>query len=171
VLIGISIWGPQNTDFRTCLQDFIIWLHQYYQLISEEKKPILIEFPAYGDSTLGYITHAEFPKNLPFEVKRVYWTYYTPHDVERGNHSHKELEQIIFALNGSIKFILEGLDGKQEVFVLDKPSVGLYIPPGYWRTIHFSHNGVMLCLASMEFDEADYVRSYEDFHRLNPKNK
>ena len=60
-------------------------------------KPTIIEFPKIGSSELGYITIAEAQKNIPFDIKRVYWTYFTPQDVVRGGHAHKNLEQVIFA--------------------------------------------------------------------------
>jgi dTDP-4-dehydrorhamnose 3,5-epimerase-like enzyme len=128
-------------------------------------KPRLIEFSKIGSSALGYITVAE-NSSLPFPIKRVYWTYFTPDSVVRGQHAHHELEQIIFATSGRIEFILEGTDGKTNAFVLDNPSIGLYIPSGYWRTIKFSHNAVLMCLASLEYNEKEYIRDYSEFKSL-----
>ena len=127
--------------------------------------PSLVEFSKIGSPALGYISVAQNSK-LPFEIKRVYWTYYTPDSMVRGHHAHHELEQMIFAVSGRIEFTLEGLDGSEQSFVLDSPNVGLYIPRLYWRTIKFSHNAVLLCLASMEYSESDYIRSYYDFQVL-----
>lgn len=128
-------------------------------------EPCLIEFSKIGSSSLGYITIAE-NSNMPFVIKRVYWTYFTPDSVVRGQHAHHELEQVIFATSGRIEFILEGIDGKTATFVLDNPSVGLYIPSGYWRTIKFSHNAVLMCLASLEYNEQEYIRDYNEFKAL-----
>jgi dTDP-4-dehydrorhamnose 3,5-epimerase-like enzyme len=127
--------------------------------------PSLIEFSKIGSPALGYISVAQ-NSSLPFEIKRVYWTYFTPDSVIRGHHAHHELEQIIFATSGRIEFTLEDVVGHQQDFVLDSPNVGLYIPRLYWRTIKFSHNAVLLCLASMEYGEADYIREYTDFQAL-----
>ena len=124
--------------------------------------PFLIDFPKIGSPALGYISLAQ-NSALPFEVKRVYWTYYTPDSVIRGHHAHRELEQLIFATSGQIEFTLEGPDGKVETFQLHAPNTGLYIPRRYWRTIKFSHNAVLLCLASLEYEESDYIREYDDF--------
>ena len=132
--------------------------------------PHLIEFPKIGDSTLGYISVAQ-NSNLPFEIQRVYWTYYTPDSVIRGNHAHRELQQIIFATSGRIEFTLEDLDGENQLYILDSPNIGLYIPQLYWRTIKFSHNAVLLCLASMEFKEGEYIRDYADFLKLRNSNQ
>lgn len=129
----------------------------------KEHIPQLIHFDRLGSSALGYITVAE---KLPFSVKRVYWTYYAPHEVIRGHHAHHELRQIIFAVSGTISFELESRMGEKQSFLLDKPNIGLYIPKLYWRTMEFSHNAVLLCLASEEYDENDYIRDYDVFQKM-----
>ena len=132
-------------------------------------KPYLIRFDSIGSSKLGYITAVQYPENLPFVVKRVYWTYFTPHNVERGNHAHFDLHQIIVAVSGIIRFSIEGPDGSRSEFILDNPDVGLYLPPMHWRTIHFSHTAVLLCLASQEYQAEDYIREYDEFKRISNK--
>ena len=127
--------------------------------------PHLIDFSKVGKPELGYLTIAQ-NSSLPFRIERVYWTYYTPDEVLRGHHAHHELEQIIFAVSGQIDFELEALDGSKYLFSLKRPNVGLYIPRLYWRTIRFSHNAVLLCLASMEYSEGEYIREYADFQAL-----
>lgn len=131
------------------------------------KSPHLIEFSKIGSPALGYITVAEQQKNIPFDVKRVYWTYFTPQDVIRGGHAHRELEQVIVAVCGSITFNTEDLSGNKKTFVLDHPTKGLYIPRRIWRDIQFSHNAVLLCLASEYYIEEDYFRDYEEFINYN----
>ena len=128
-------------------------------------QPYIIEFPTIGTSSLGYLTIAEDKSKIPFDILRVYWTYYAPHEVIRGHHAHKDLQQIIFAISGSIKLELESKQGEKNVFLLDNPKLGLYIPPLTWRTMQFSHNAVLLCLASMEYNESDYIRNYELFKK------
>lgn len=125
--------------------------------------PHIITLNKIGSPELGYITIAEAQKNIPFDIKRVYWTYYTPQDVSRGGHAHKNLQQIIVAVAGTITFNTEDKDGKKEVFILDSPNTGLYIPKLVWRDIKFSHSAVLLCLASELYDEDDYFRNYQDF--------
>lgn len=127
--------------------------------------PHLIDFSKTGSPSLGYITVAQ-NSGLPFEIKRVYWTYYTPDSVIRGHHAHRQLEQIIFATSGWIEFVLEDINGMTETFVLNSPEIGLYIPCYYWRVIKFSHSAVLMCLSSQEYDEEDYIRSYEAFSEL-----
>src|SRR6476620_3131690 len=124
--------------------------------------PRIIEFPEIGNSILGYIAVAE-NNNLPFEVKRIYWTYFTPEHVERGGHAHRKLEQVLVAVAGTIRIKLEMNDGQRSEFILSKPDHGLYIPRMVWRTIKYSHNAVQLCIASTEYAEQDYIRDYETF--------
>ena len=128
--------------------------------------PSLTEFPTIGSPALGYISVAEGNVNIPFEVRRVYWTYYTPNDVLRGGHAHKRLQQMIFAVAGKIIFTVEDRYANNYRFELEKPRTGLYFPPYTWREIQFSHNAVLLCLASEHFDEGDYIRNYEDYKNL-----
>lgn len=125
--------------------------------------PHIINFSKIGSQDLGYITVAETQKDTPFDIKRVYWTYYTPQDVIRGGHAHKELQQVIFAVSGTIEFNTLDLEGNKDTFILDSPSKGLYIPKLIWRDIKFSHSAVLLCLASEIYDEADYFRDFEEF--------
>ena len=126
------------------------------------KIPRKIEFPKIGNPTTGYISVAE-KKNLLFIPKRIYWTYFTPEMVERGAHAHIELEQLIVAVSGTIEFTLINKQNEREIFILDNPDKGLYIPNGYWREIKFSHNAVLLCMASEKYDEKDYIRDFNDF--------
>lgn len=125
-------------------------------------KPFLIKFPKIGDPSLGYISIAE-KENLPFVPKRVYWTYYTPESVERGGHSHFELEQILVSVSGKIIVKTELKNNEKQEFILDSPDIGLFIPKMCWRTMKYTHNSVQMCIASIEFEFEDYIRNYEDF--------
>lgn len=129
-------------------------------------KPQIIKFSKIGSPNLGYISVAENLDNIPFEVKRVYWTYYTPQDVTRGGHAHYDLEQVIVSVSGTITFTTEDLNGNKEEFVLDSPDKGLYIPKLIWRDIKFTHNAVLLCMASEKYNESDYIRDYKTFFEI-----
>lgn len=133
------------------------------------KNPKFLSFNKIGSPNLGYISVAENHENIPFDIKRVYWTYYTPQDVTRGGHAHLELEQVIVAVSGTIIFNVEDLEGNKKEFILDSPEKGLFLPKLIWRDIKFSHNAVLLCLASEKYIESDYIREYETFlkHRNN----
>ena len=124
--------------------------------------PHIIEFPKIGNSMEGYISVAEYD-NLPFEVNRIYWTYYTPESVERGGHAHYELQQILLAVAGKIIVNVEMPDGSSQEFILDKPHTGLFIPKMAWRTMQYTHNAVQVCIASMAYAESDYIRDYETY--------
>jgi hypothetical protein len=132
--------------------------------MSDFKHPYMIEFPKIGNSGLGYISVAE-NDNLPFAVNRIYWTYFTPEDVERGGHSHYDLEQILVAVAGKVIVNIETLDGVKKEFILESPRQGLYIPKNTWRTMKYSHNAVQMCIASLSYDESDYIRDYNEFEK------
>ncbi|HAW85443.1 MAG: hypothetical protein A2087_06695 [Spirochaetes bacterium GWD1_61_31] len=101
--------------------------------------------------------------NIPFDVKRIYYLYNVPGDQVRGGHAHKRLRQLIVAACGSFEVILD--DGKaKRTISLSGPKQGLLIVPGIWRELeHFSPDAVCLVLASLEYDEQDYIRDYESF--------
>ena len=129
------------------------------------KTPSLINFPKIGNSSLGYISLAE-NETLPFEVKRIYWTYFTPEDVERGGHAHHDLEQILVAVAGKITVNTEMPGGIKNTFVLESPHQGLLIPKLCWREMKYTHNAVQMCIASIAYDERDYVRDYNEFKKI-----
>lgn len=116
---------------------------------------------------MGSLTHIEQSKHIPFEIKRIYYTYSVPHNVKRGIHAHKELEQLLISISGSIRIKVD--DGNDSKFIeLNSPCQGLYIPPMIWRELdHFSPGSVLLVLASQHYTETDYIHNYEEF--LNTK--
>lgn len=131
------------------------------------KAPYLIELKAIGDSSEGYLTVAEGGIDIPFEVKRVFWSYYTPQMITRGRHAHYQLEQVLVAVSGKIIVTNEDTSGKTTVHVLEDPNVGLYVPPMHWHVIQFSHNAVMMSLASTRYNPEDYISDYESFRKMS----
>lgn len=128
--------------------------------------PHIIRFPKLGESQIGFISVAENkPENsvIPFEIKRVFWTYYTPESIVRGRHAHHQTEQVLVAAAGRIIVTTEDAFGKTEVFTLNDPNMGVYIPPNVWHTMQYSHTAIQLVFASTVYNEADYIRKYEDF--------
>lgn len=81
------------------------------------------------------------------------------------------MQQLIFAVSGNISFYTEDQFGNKSEFHLSDPHTGLYIPQMVWREIKFSHNAVLLCLASMPFMEEDYIRNYEEFLEISNQIK
>lgn len=122
-------------------------------------------FSPHGDDR-GQLIAIEQQKDLPFDIKRVYYIYDTKAGVRRGFHAHRNLEQILVCVHGSCKILLD--NGKeQETVVLDDPSDGLYIANNMWREMFdFSPDAVLLVLASEYYDEADYIRNYDDFLKM-----
>jgi len=111
----------------------------------------------------GNLTVIESNKDIPFEIKRVFYIYDVPGGESRGAHAHKTLEQIMIAISGSFNVNLD--DGKQKkTFYLNRAYYGLYIPRMIWGDIdNFSSGSVCLVLASDYYNESDYVRNYDEF--------
>lgn len=111
----------------------------------------------------GNLTPIEGGKDIPFDIKRVYYLYDVPGGESRGAHAHKELYQLIVAANGSFSVTLN--DGKnKKLFNLKRSYYGLLIVPGIWRDLDdFSSGAVLLCLASEHYDEKDYIRDFDEF--------
>lgn len=127
-----------------------------------------IELPNLGDDR-GSLMVLESNKNVPFKVKRIYYILDAKPDVPRGFHAHKELMQLAFCIKGSCNMIMDNGIEKQQVRI-DKSNVGLVVPPMVWHEMHdFSEDCVMLVLASEKYDEADYIRDYDEF--MNEVNK
>lgn len=125
-------------------------------------------FPPHGDDR-GQLVAIEAMKDLPFEVKRVYYIYDTLPGVRRGFHAHRNLQQILVCVHGSCKILLDN-GFEQENVLLDKPYEGLYIANNMWREMYdFSEGAVLLVLASEHYDEADYIRNYEEFQEFVKK--
>ena len=121
-----------------------------------------VSFPPHGDSR-GQLVALEEMKEIPFEVKRIYYMYDTACDAVRGKHAHRALEQILICVHGNCKVRLD--DGNtKEIVVLDKPYEGLYIKNDIWREMFdFSDDAVLMVIASELYDESDYIRDYDTF--------
>jgi hypothetical protein len=111
----------------------------------------------------GNITPIQNSKEIPFDIKRVFYLYDVPGGESRGAHAHKECHQFLVAASGSFEVLLN--DGKiQRMVQLNKPDVGLHIPPMIWASeINFSSGAICLVLASEQYNETDYIRNYENF--------
>ena len=122
-------------------------------------------FQQHGDDR-GMLVALEEYKDIPFEIKRVYYMYDTKKDVHRGFHAHKSLEQILICIHGSCKVLLDN-GTEKKIVSLEKPYEGLYIANNMWREMYdFSEDAVLMVLASEYYEEEDYIRDYNDFLRM-----
>ena len=111
----------------------------------------------------GALVAVEANKDIPFDVKRIYYIYNNKADLRRGFHSHKKLKQLLICVSGSCKIHLDDGITTEEV-LLDDPSKGLVIESNIWREMYnFSKDAVLLVLASEQYDESDYIRNYDEF--------
>lgn len=122
----------------------------------------LIPLQRYGDER-GMLVALEQIKNVPFEIKRVYYLFDTQLGVRRGYHAHKKLRQLAIPVSGSCRFLLDNGTEKVDV-LLDNPSLGLLIEPAMWHEMYdYSPDCILLVLASDVYDEGDYIRNYDEF--------
>jgi dTDP-4-dehydrorhamnose 3,5-epimerase-like enzyme len=100
---------------------------------------------------------------IPFDIKRVYYLFDVPSGAKRGGHAHKKLKQVLIAISGSFDVVLKNGKSK-EIITLNRPDKGLLIENNIWRELqNFSSGSVCLVLASEEFSEDDYIRSYKEY--------
>lgn len=119
-------------------------------------------FQQHGDDR-GQLVALEEMRDIPFEIKRVYYMYDTKDGVRRGYHAHKSLKQILVCIHGSCKILLDNGEEKK-IVSLEKPYEGLYIEYNMWREMYdFSPDAVLMVLASDYYTESDYIRDYDEF--------
>ena len=123
----------------------------------------IVELDRHHSARKGDICVVENGLTVPFDTKRLYYLYDVPGGVSRGGHAHKGLYQLIFAASGSFTVTLDDGATKRS-YTLNRPYRGLLVKPGIWRELDdFSSGSVCLVLASEKYDEADYIRTYEEF--------
>lgn len=128
----------------------------------EKNENSLICLPRIFDPR-GNLTVAEAERHIPFPIRRAYWVYDVPGGESRGGHAHKQCREFIVALSGSFHVTLDN-GTEQQTFLLNHPYQGLLVETNIWRTLDdFSSGAVCLVLASEPFEEADYIRKYEEF--------
>ncbi len=121
-----------------------------------------IDFQVLGDGR-GSLVALEHARNVPFDIRRVYYIYKTATGVSRGHHAHRNLRQVAMCVAGSCRMVLDDGRGREEV-LLNCPTRGLLIESMVWREMHdFSDDCVLLVLASEYYDESDYIRDYVQF--------
>ena len=122
----------------------------------------LIDLPKIADPR-GNLTIAEERKDIPFDIKRVYWVYDVPSGENRGGHAHRQCSEFIVAVSGSFTVTLNN-GTEQKTYLLNHPYQGLLVGTGIWRTLDdFSSGAVCLVLASERFAEDDYIRDFDQY--------
>jgi dTDP-4-dehydrorhamnose 3,5-epimerase-like enzyme len=132
----------------------------------------IIKLQYFDDFPDGALVIGEAHKNIPFDIKRVYYiTNLSNSKAVRGLHAHKKLEQYIFCLSGSFRLHLDDGKVKQNI-TMNNPYYGVRLGPGLWRKMtKFSRDCVILVLASEYFDQSDYIRNYDEFLKYVRSNK
>jgi hypothetical protein len=112
----------------------------------------------------GNLTFLQFPQQVPFEVKRVFWTYGIPGGETRGGHAYKTQEEIIVALSGSFDIVISHPDGSTEKISLNRSYYGIYVPALTWRHMeNFSTNALSLHISSAVYNREEYIYNYDTF--------
>lgn len=125
-----------------------------------------VKLQTVGEPTEGFITIAERQTQIPFSIKRIFYTYATPRNVIRGGHAHHETEMVLFAIQGSIRLQTETASGKTELWELNNKDEGVYMPPYTWHTMEYSDDAVQLVIASTLYSDEDYIRDYDMFRTI-----
>ncbi|MCR4939001.1 MAG: GNAT family N-acetyltransferase [Treponemataceae bacterium] len=117
----------------------------------------------------GELSFFEATREIPFEIKRIYYISKVPEGVRRGFHAHKELKQLLFCPYGRIQLILENKSGREEIELSD-PSIGVIIDQCTWREMLWLQKDSVLCVAASDYYKAeDYIRDYKEFRRFTEK--
>ena len=114
----------------------------------------------------GKLTPIELDKDIPFEVKRMFYVYDVHDQNDRGKHSHYKTKQILIALNGKVTVICD--DGKKRRnYVLNEPNKALYIPEMIWdEQIYVDKKTLLLVIANTNYNKDDYIEDYDNFLKL-----
>lgn len=115
-----------------------------------------LELQCYFDKR-GKLSVIEEYKDIPFEIKRIYWIYDVPCGESRGGHAYHENNELVIAISGSFDLMLS--DGVSEIlYTLNRPNQGIFVPAGTWRELkNFSTNAQVLVLASTPYNPDDYI--------------
>ncbi len=129
-----------------------------------EEKYKILEFTEFGDER-GSLVVAEGDKDVPFEIKRVFYMYGSDPDIIRGQHANRQSEFVLINVSGSSKVRVDN-GFEEKIIELNKPRMGLYLSTMIWKDMYdFSEDSVLLVLASTHYDGQEYIRDYDAFLR------
>ena len=127
------------------------------------KQVKMLEFSQKGDER-GHLVVIEGLKEIPFEMKRVFYIYGTEGNVVRGQHANRNSEFVLINVSGTSKVRVKDGRGNEEIFCLNKPHTGIYLPTMIWKEMFdFSEGSILLVIASEHYDAQEYIRDYAEF--------
>lgn len=130
------------------------------------KSAQMLEFSQHGDER-GHMVVVEGIKDIPFEIKRIFYIYGSSNDVVRGQHANRRSKFLLINVTGSSKVKVMDGKGNEAIYTLNRPHTGVYLPEMLWKNMYdFSSDSVLLCLASETYDPNEYVRDYDEFVEL-----
>lgn len=126
----------------------------------------ILDFPQKGDER-GHLVIVESDKDVPFEIKRIFYIYGSDSTVVRGQHANKKSEFVLINVSGTSKVRVKDGRGNEAIFDLNRPHTGIYLPKMVWKDMYdFSPDSVLLCLSSEHYDPDEYIRDYDEFVKL-----
>lgn len=126
----------------------------------------MLEFTQKGDDR-GHLVIVEGMRDIPFDIKRIFYIYGSDHDVVRGQHANRKSEFVLINVAGTSKVKVRDGKGNEAVFSLNRPHTGIYLPRMVWKDMYdFSKDSVLVCLSSEHYDPDEYIRDYNEFIRL-----
>ena len=126
----------------------------------------MLEFSQKGDER-GHLVIVEGMKDIPFDIKRIFYIYGSDSKVIRGQHANRKSEFVLINVAGTSKVRVKDGKGNEAVFALNRPHTGIYLPKMVWKEMYdFSEDSVLLCLASENYDAEEYIRDYKEFQKM-----
>lgn len=126
----------------------------------------MLEFPQHGDER-GHLVIVEGERDIPFEIKRIFYIYGSDADVVRGQHANYRSEFVLINVAGKSKVKVKDGLGNEAVFSLNRPHTGIYLPKMVWKDMYdFSADSVLLVLASEHYDPDEYIRDYDEYVKI-----
>lgn len=126
----------------------------------------MLEFSQKGDER-GHMVVVEGQKDIPFEIKRIFYIYGSDKDVVRGQHANRESQFVLINVAGTSKVRVKDGKGNEAVYSLNRPHTGIYLPQMVWKDMYdFSEDSVLLVLASTEYNADEYIRDYDEFVKI-----
>ncbi len=127
-------------------------------------EPVLFAADFTGNQNRGFIVSTQQAANLPFTIRRVFWSFGVPEKLIKGDHAHRVDQKILVALQGQV--LVETETKQKKEYVLNSPFQALYVPALCWIKLQYSPASMLLALSSTDYSEQDYIRSYEEFKQL-----